>query len=155
MNRQRLEMFVDFYRYLIGIPMKVEDKYVFGYYVPNWTVRDFFLSPNRSRYLYSTSSVIDNCQKAINSHFLDPNPDYYASSSLLYFFTPRPTLSGEIPTANATRLLESAINGSDRNELLLFLQHLSEIHWFDIYNRRHDQRDFTNTIVHWVCTIVG
>jgi len=124
-------------------------------------MRDFFLNPNRSRYLYSTSLVIDECQKIIKHLIFDPNPHFHTSrfDDLLYFFMPTPTPSGEIPIANATHLLESARNGSDRHELLLFLEYLSEIHWFDIYNRdwhRTCERDLTNGIVHWLCTtLVG
>jgi len=154
-DQQRLKRLVDEHSYLIRIPLKVEDKYVLGYHVPIW-IRDFFLDPNRSRYLYSTSLVIDECRKAIKSLILDTNPDFHHHDDLVHFFMPMPTLSGEIPIANATRLLESAGNGSDRHELLLFLKYLSEIHWFDIYNRGQAQRHLTNRIVHWVCTaLVG
>jgi hypothetical protein len=138
--------------------MEVKDKYVVGYYVSNWLC-DFFFDPNRSQYLYSTSLVIDKCQKAIKSLILDPHPTLHKTNSLVYFFTPTPTPCGETPIgniANATRLLESARNGSDEHELLLFLEYLSEIHWFDIYNRGWDQRYLANRIVHWVCTtLVG
>ena len=157
-DQQRLRKFVDEHPHLIRIHTKVTDKCVLRYYVPTW-MRDFFLNPNRSRYLYSTSLVIDKCQKAIKSIILDPNPDSYKTNSLLYFFTPALTLSSQIPIgniANATRLLESARNGSGMHELLLFLKYLSEIHWFDIYNRGWGQRHLTNGIVHWVCTtLVG
>ena len=138
----------------------MEGKYVLRYYLPLW-IRAFFFDPNRSQHLYSTSLVIDKCQKAINSLILDPNPDSYNDDGLVYFFMPTPTLSGEIPIdniANATRLLESAGNGSDRNELLLFLEYLSEIRWFHVYTRFRGlrQRRLTNRIVHWVCTaLVG
>ena len=158
LDRQRLRRSVDEYPYLIRIPIKVEDKYVLQYSVPHW-IRDFFFDPtDRSRYFYSTSLVIDKCQKAIKSLILDPNPDSYDDNGLVYFFVPTPTPSGEIPTdiANATCLLEGARNGSDRNELLSFLEYLSEIHWFDTYNRGQGQRYLTNGIVHWVCTtLVG
>jgi hypothetical protein len=153
-NRQRLR-FVD--EYLIPIQMKVEDKYVLRYYVSKW-LRDFFFDPNRSRYLYSTSLVIEKCQKAIKNLILDSNPDLHTGNNndLICFFMPTPAPSGEIPIANAIRLLESARNGSDRNELLLFLEHLSGIHWFDIYHSGWGQRQLTNGIVHWVCTtLVG
>jgi hypothetical protein len=157
-DRQRLRRFVDEHSYLIRIHEQVEDKYVLGYYVPLW-MRDFFFDPNRSRHLYSTSLVIDKCQMAIKSLILDPNPDFHKNDDLVYFFTPMPTPSGESligNIANATRLLESARNGSDRHELLPFLEYLSEIHWFDIYNRCQGQRHFINGIVHWVCTtLVG
>jgi len=127
----------------------VQDKFVLGYHVQLW-VRDFFLNPNRSRYLYSTSLVIDECQKAIKSLILEPNSDFHLSGSLESFFMP--ILSSEIPVANATRLLE---NGSDRNKLQFFLEYLSEIPWFDIYyNRGPGRRHFTNIIVHWVYTIL-
>jgi len=128
----------------------MKDKYVLAYHVPFW-IRDFFLNPNRSRYLYSTSLVIDECQKAIKSLILDPNSAFRTSHSFVAFFAPKPTRFGENPIADATRLLE---NGSDRYELLLFLEYLSEIHWFDIYNRSRSRRHFTNKIVHWVCTTV-
>jgi len=157
-DRQLLRRFVDEHPYLIRIHRKVEDKYVLGYYVPIW-LRDFFFDPDRSRYLYSTSLVIDKCQKAIKRLILDPNANFHKDDNLVYFFMPTPTPSGEIPIsniANATRLLESARNGPDRNELLRFLDYLSKIHWFDIYNRGRDQRHLTNRIVHWVCTtLVG
>ena len=129
------------------------------FHFPLW-VRDF-LDPRRSRYFYSTSLVIDNCQKAINSLILDPNSDSHDVDGLVYFFapTPTPSESSEIPTdniANATHLLQSTRNESDRHELLLSLEYLSEIHCFDIYDRGQGQRDFTNGIVHWVCTtLVG
>jgi hypothetical protein len=164
-DRQHLRRFVDGLSYLIRTRAheKVKDNYVLGYYVPNWmrNLRDFFFDPNRCRYLYSTSLVIDECRKAIESLILDPNPDSYKTHGLVHFFTPTPSLSpsGENPVsniANATRLLKSATNGSDRNELLLFLKYLSEIHWFDIYNRGWGPRYLTNGIVHWVCTtLVG
>jgi hypothetical protein len=136
---------------------QVKDKYVLEYYVPKWML-DFFLDPNRSRYLYSTSLVIDKCQTAIKSLILDPNPD--SCYNVTSFFTPTLTPSRGILTesmANATRLLESARNGSDRHELLLFLEHLSEIPWFLIYCRpgpAWSQRYLTNRIVRWVCTIL-
>jgi hypothetical protein len=125
---------------------------------PLWT-RDFFFDPTRSRYLYSTSLIIDEYQKAIKRFILHPNPHSYVDYGLAYFFTPTPrALSGEIPIgniANATHLLESATNGPD-NELLLFLEYLSEIHWFDIYARGPGQRYMTNRIMYWVCTtLVG
>ena len=150
---------VDEHSYLIRIHRKVKDKYVLGYYVSVW-LRDFFIDPNRSRDLYSTSLVIDKCQKAINNLVLASNPRFYNNlNSLKYFFKPTPTPPGEIPIdniANATRLLESARNGSDRNELLLFLQYLSEIHWSDIYNRGGEQRHLTTRVMHWVyTTLVG
>jgi hypothetical protein len=155
-DRQLLRRFVDELSYLIRIHQKVKDKYVLRYYVPHW-MRDFFFDPNRCRHLYSTSLVIYKCQKAIKNLILDPYPDFY--DDLVYFFTPTPTPSGEIPIgniANATHLLKSATNGSDRNALLLFLAYLSEIHWFDIYNRGQSRRHFANRIIHWVCTtLVG
>ena len=153
-DRQRSRRFVDEHSYLIRIPIKVEDKYFLGYCVPIWMC-DFFLNPNRSRHLYSTSLVIDKCQKAIKSLILDPKPNYHKTNGLVCFFKPTLTLSGEIPIgsiANATHLLKSARNGSDSNELLLFLKYLSEIHWFDIYNRGWRQRRLSIRIVHWVCT---
>ena len=155
LDQQCLSRFVDEHSYLIRIPLKVADKYVLQYHVPIW-IRDFFLNPNRSQYLYSTSLVIDECQKAIKHLILDPYLDFYKNEGLIDFFTPTPTLSAEIPIANATRLLEGARNGSDRHELLLFLENLSEIDWFNIYNGDWVRRRFTNGIVHWVCTtLVG
>jgi len=155
-NRQHLRRFVDEQSYLIPIHTQVKGKYVLGYYVPIW-MRDFFLDPNRSQYLYSTSLVVDECRKAIKSLILDPNPDSYKNDGLLYFFTPTPIPSDETPfanIANATRLLESARNGSDKHDSLLLF--LSEINWFDIYNRGWRQRHLTNRIVYWVCTtLVG
>ena len=127
--------------------------------VPNWR-RDFFLDPNRSGYLYSTSLVIDKCQTAIKSLVLDLNPDPFYDHGVTSFFTPTllPFRAMLIEgMANATRLLESTRNGSDRNELLLFLKYLSEICWFDIYCRAcsvWSQRHLTNGIVHWVCNIL-
>jgi hypothetical protein len=135
----------------------MDNRYVLGYYVPIW-IRDFFLNPTRCRYLYSTSLVIDKCQRAIKSLILDPNPEFTKTTNLAHFFMLPPTPSGEISIANATRLLESARNasGSDGHELLLFLEYLSEIHWFDIYNRGWGHRHLTNRIVHWACTtLVG
>jgi hypothetical protein len=137
----------------------LNDKYVLSYYVPSLWTCDFFFDPTRSRYLYSTSLIIDECQKAIKHLILDPKPHSYVNcSGLANFFTPTPTLFGEIPIgniANATHLLESATNGPD-NELLLFLEYLSEIHWFDIYNRGEGQRYMTDRIMYWVCTtLVG
>jgi len=157
-DQQHLRRFVDEHSYLIPIHKKVKDKYVLGYSVPNW-LRGFFFDPNRSGYLYSTSLVIERCQKAIKSFIFETNPDSYKNNGPVYFFTPTLTPFGEIPIgsiANPTCLLESTSNGSDRQELLLFLESLSEIHWFDIYNKGWDQRHFTNRIVHWVCTtLVG
>jgi hypothetical protein len=81
---------------------------------------------------------------------------HHKTDGLVYFFTPTPTWSGEISIANATHLLESATNGSDRHELLLFLEYLSEIHWFGVYHGGWVQRQLTNGIIHWVCTtLVG
>ena len=157
-DRQCLRRVVDEHPCLVRIHEKVADKYVLEYYVLDW-MRDFFFNPNRCRYLYSTSLVIHKCLKAIESLLVDPTPDSHNDPGLVYFFTPMPTPSGEAPNgniANATRLLKSATNGSDRHELLLSLEYLSEIHWFDIYNRSRGQRHLTNIIVHWVCTtLVG
>ena len=157
-DRRRLKRFVDEHSYLICTHEKVKDKYVLRYYVPKW-MDDFFFDPNRSLHLYSISLVIKECRKAIQSLILDLTPDFY-NDGLVYFFMQTLTPSGEIPIdnmANATRLLESARNRSDRKELLLFLEYLSEIHWFDIYlNGGWVQRHFTNRLVHWVCTtLVG
>jgi hypothetical protein len=159
LDRQRLRRFVDEHSYLIRTHEKFKDKYVLKYHVPTWAF-DFFFDPSRSRYLYSTSLVIDACQKAIKHHIIDPNPHSYGSYfGLVYFFTPVPSTSGEILNgniANATHLLEGARNGSDRHELLLFLEYLSDTHWFDIYHGSWHQRAVTNRIVHWVCTtLVG
>ena len=159
-DRQRLRRFVDEHSYLIRIHQKLKDKYVLSYYVPMRT-RDFCFDPNRSPYLYSTSLVIDKCQKAIKSLICDTYPYFRENDSLVYFFMSTPTLLfGGVPTvrniANATRLLESATNESDRHDLLLFLNYLSGIHWFGVYNRGQGQRHFTNGIVHWACTtLVG
>jgi hypothetical protein len=158
-DRQRSRRFVDERSYLIRFHGKSHDKYILKYYVPMW-MRDFFFDPIRSRYLYSTSLVLDECQKAIKHHILDPNPHSHVNFGLVYFFTPTSTsLSGEIPIgkiANATHLLESARNGPDKHELLLFLKYLYEIHWFDIYHRGRGHRDLTNRIVRWVSTtLVG
>ena len=157
-DRQRLRRFADEHSYLIPTHIKVEGKYVLGYNVSIW-MRNFFFDPNRSRHLYSTSSVIDRCQQAIKTHILDPNIDPNKNHGLVYFFTQTLTLLSEISisnNANATHMLESATNGSDRHELLLFLEYLSEIHWFDIYHMGCGQRLLTNRIMHWVCTtLVG
>jgi len=157
-DRQCLMRFVDEHSYLIRIHGKPKDKYVLKYYVPTW-MRDFFFDPTRSRYLYSTSLVIDEYQKAIKHITRDPNAGAhsYVDNGLVHFFAQTPTLFGEICNiANATHLLESARNGSDRHELLLFLEYLSEIHWFDIYHRGLGQRYLTNRIMHWVyTTLVG
>jgi hypothetical protein len=158
-DRQHLRRFVDEHSYFHRMQhRKANGKYVLNYYVPVW-MGGFFLDPIRSRDLYSTSLVIDKCQKAINSLFLAPNDPRFNSNSLECFFMPTRTEPGDIPIdniANATRLLESARNGSDQNELLLFLEYLSKIHWLDIYNGNEDQRHFTNGIVYWVCTtLVG
>jgi len=157
-DQQRLRRFLDEHSYLIRIPVKVDDKYVLQYYVPNW-MGDFFFDPNRSRCLYSASLVINECQKAIEGFILDPNPNFYDNDDPVSFFMPTLTPSGEVPIgniANATYLLENARNGSDtgRHVLLLFLEYLSEIHWFDIYNRGMEQRCLTNRIIHWICTIL-
>ena len=154
-ERQRLKKFVDEHSYLTRILMTTENKYFLGYYLPIW-IRGFFLNPTRCRYLYSTSLVIDGCQKAINSLILDPNSDFRMHNNLIYFFMPPPTPSGEIPIANATRFLGNARHGPDRRDLLLFLNDLSEIRWFGIYNRGWSRRRLTNRIIHWVCTtLVG
>ena len=155
-DRQLLKRFVDEHSYLLRMHEKSNDKYVLRYYAPMWT-SDFFFNPTRSRYLYSISLIIDECQKAIKHQLLDLNPHSYANYGLVHFFTPTSTpLSGEIPIANATHLLQSARSGSDRHELLLFLEYLSEIHWFDIYHRGWGQRCLANRIMYWVCTtLVG
>jgi len=157
-DRQRSRRVVDEHPYFHRMQhRRANGKYVLNYYVPVW-VRGFFLHPNRSRYLYSTSLVIDACQKAIKSLILDPIHSH--TSGPIDFFTPmqsmRPTLVPIDNIAPATHLLESAGNGSDRNELLLFLEYLSKIPWLDLYNGNEEQRQFTNGIVHWVCTtLVG
>ena len=115
------------------------------YYLPRW-LRGFFFDPNRSRNLYSSSWVIDKCQRAITS-FTERDRDYQCSS-LLSFFTP--TNYREI--SDARRLLEHIRNGSDSSHLLPFLRCLSEIHWFDVYTAGYTQRRLTNRIVHWLCT---
>jgi hypothetical protein len=56
-DQQRLRL-VDELSYLIHIYQKVNGKYVLRYYLPNW-MRGFFFDPNRSRYLYSTSLVVN------------------------------------------------------------------------------------------------
>ena len=159
LDRQPLMRFVDEHSYLIRIHGKPKDKHLLKYYVPTW-MRDFFFDPTRSRHLYSTSLVIDECQKAIKHITRDPNAGAhsYVDNGLVPFFKPTPTLFGEICNiAKATHFLESARNGSDRHELLLFLEYLSEIHWFDIYwHGDQGRRDLTDRIVHWVCTtLVG
>jgi len=157
-DRQHLRRFVDEHSYFYRIQnRRANGKYVLNYYVPVW-MGDFFLDPNRSRYLYSTSLVIDACQKAIKSLILDPI--HFHARGPVDFFTPmqsnRPRLVPIDNIAPATHLLESAGNGSDRNELLLFLEYLSKIPWLDVYNGNQKQRRFTNRIVHWVCTtLVG
>ena len=75
-DRQRLRRFVDERSYLIRVHGKLKDKTYLMYYVPMW-MRDFFFDPTRSRYLYSTSLVIDECQKAIKHLILDLNPHSY------------------------------------------------------------------------------
>jgi len=151
-DRQRLR-FVDEHSYLICIHPWVKDKYVLSYYIPMRT-RDFCFDPNRSPYLYSTSLVIDKCREAIKSLICDTSPYFRENVVLVHFFMP--TLFGKMPTvrniANATRLLESATNESDRKELLLFLNYLSGIHWFGVYNGGRGRRHFTHGIVHWLCT---
>ena len=155
-DRQRLKRFVNEHSFWVRIHDKFKGKYVLGYYISNWMC-NFFFDPSRSRFLYSTSLVIDECQKAIKNLVLDANPDSYKNRSPVYFFTP--TSSDEVlinNIANATCLLECARNGSDRHGLPLFLKYLSEIHWFDIYHRGWRQRHLTIRIVHWVCTtLVG
>ena len=153
-DRQRLMRFVDEHSYLIPIHTKVKDKYVLRYHIPIWP-RDFFFDPNRSQCLYSTSLVIDKCQRAIKNLILDTTPDSY-NDGLIHFFTLTPTLSGGIPIANATHMLESARHGPHRSDLLFFLEYLSEIDWFNIYHSGQGPRHLTNGIVHWVCTtLVG
>ena len=154
-DRQRLRSLLNEHSYFCRIQRRsANDRYVLQYWLPEW-MQDFFLDPNRSRYLYSTSLVIDTCQKAIENLILDPtsNSD---SMNLVDFFAP---LWCGVPIgniANATHLLERAGNGSNRNELLLFLEYLSKIHWLDVYNGNEQQGRFTNGIVHWVCTtLVG
>ena len=155
LDQQGLRRFVDEHPYLIPIFTRVNNKYILGYNNPIW-MHNFFLDPNRSQYLYSTSLVIVKCQKAIKSIILDPDPEPFEPSGLLNFFLPTLTPFHKIPIANATHLLESARNGSDRNELLLFLDYLSKIHWFNIYNGGPGKRHLTNRIAHWVCTtLVG
>ena len=158
-NQQCLRRYLDEHPYLTCAPIHAEDKTVLEYYAPIWT-NDFFLNPNCFQYLYSTSLVINECQKAIKSLLLDPLANSSLNDNLVYFFKPTQTPSQvsteTFPIANATRLLQSTRTGSDRHELLLFLQYLSEIHWFDIYTRGWGQRDWINGVVHWVCTtLVG
>ena len=162
LDRECLRRFVYEHSYLICIHhwQWVKGKYVLGCYVPTWMC-NFFLDPNRSRYLYSTSLVIDNCRTAIKSLILQA-PNHFNSffdQGVTLFFTPMTPSHGILIECmvNATHLLESARNGSDRHdELLLFLEYLSGIPWF-IYCRpgsdRH-QRRLTIGIAHWVCTIL-
>ena len=150
-DRWVLRKFVDENSHLIHVGNgRLEDqgKLVLAYYVPRW-LRGFFFDPNRSRSLYSTSWVIDKCQRAIEG-LIGLDSFFHSLSS---FFRSR-LKYGEV--CGASHLLEHVRNGSDRNELLLFLEYLSKIHWLDIYNRGQGQRRVTNRIVHWVCTtLVG
>ena len=155
-HREDRRRFLREHSYLICAHEEVEDKYVLEYYVTNWML-DFFLDPNRCRHLYSTSLVIDVCRETIQILILDPDP-FSFNGDLVEFFAPTlpvELISGRL--ANATHLMESAARSeSERHELLLCLKDLSEIHWFDIYNRGQGQRRLTNGIVHWVCTtLVG
>ena len=124
-------------------------KQVLVYYVPHG-LHDFILDPIRSRSFYPTSLIINKCQWAIKE--LESNAQF-SSRFLAHFFEP-PPVAFEI--SNASRLLEHFRNGSDNNDLLLFLRYLSEIHWFNIYTRGGHERWVTNGIIHWVCTtLVG
>jgi hypothetical protein len=120
---------------------------VLVYYVPRW-LRGLFFDPSRSRSLYSSSWVIDKCQRAITSLIKQDRVYDLSTFKLLSFFTP--TNYGEI--SDASRLLEHTRNGSNNNDLLLFLKRLCEIHWLDVYTAGWDQRYLTNRLVQWVCT---
>jgi hypothetical protein len=151
-DRWVLRRFVDENSHLIHIGHgKFEDdgKFVLAYYVPRW-LRRFFFDPNRSRSLYSISWVIEKCCQAIVGLFFEPRTSCYPLAS---FFESKLKF-GEIP--GASHLLEHVKNGSDRNELLRFLEYLSKNDWLDIYNKGHGQRDVTTRIMRWVCTsLVG
>lgn len=148
-DRWALKRFVDENSHLVHIAngMVIHGKVVEAYYVPRW-LRGFFFDPNRCQSLYSTSWVINKCQRAIEG-LIQQDSGFYLFSS---FFVSKK--HGEIP--GASHLLEHARNGSDRNELMLFLEYLSKVHWLDIYNAGQDQRRVTNGIIHWVfTTLVG
>jgi len=142
LDQQQLRKFIDEHSYLIHIQhKKIKEQHVLGYYVPHWLC-DFFFDPHRSQSLYSTSWVIDECQRAIEG-FIGPNSVSY--SPLHFFMQPY----GEI--SDATHLVEHVKEGYDGNDLLHFLGYLSTIHWLDIYTRGWHQRSLTHGIIHWMC----
>jgi len=144
-DRQRLRRFVNEHSLLIHTQhIKVKDKHLLGYSVSHWFC-DFTFDPSRSRSLYSTHLVTSECQRAIEA-FIATNSGFYPKE----FFVRYDEISEEWSSqADASRLLE---HGSDSNDLLLFLQYLSEIHWLDIYIQGSDGRYLTNGIIQWVCT---
>ena len=150
-DKRILKRFVDKHSHLIYIGHDYEFNFgdlrrcVLVYYVPRW-LRGLFFDPNRSRSLYSSSWVINKCQRAITS-LIEPDC-VFDFKSLLSFFMP--TNFGE--SSYASRLLEHIRNGSDSSHLLFFLSRLSEIHWLDVYTAGWEQRHLTNGIVHWLCT---
>jgi hypothetical protein len=148
-DRQLLKRFIE--EHSLPAIYKPEDrrfKYVLAYYVPD-ELRDFIFDPIRSRCFYPTSWIIDKCQWAMKE--LQSNPQFH-SSFLLDFFQP----CAVVGVSDANRLLEHVRNGSDNNDLLLFLKYLSEIHWLDFYTRGWYGRQVANGIVRWVCTaLVG
>jgi hypothetical protein len=127
-------------------------KHVLAYYVPRG-LREFFLDPVRSRCFYPNSWIIDRCQWAMKAAAsqLESNVHFH-SNFLINFFRPQ----AAVVISPASRLLEHVRNGSDNNDLLLFLRYLSEIHWLDFCTRSWGGRRVAIGIVHWVCTtLVG
>ena len=150
-DRQRLRKFVQEHSSLINTHHTMADdrlsvaghRHVLRYSISRWLC-DFAFDPNRSRNLYSTSLVTSECQRAIGA-FIAKNSVFWPHQ-LNQFFVQDDEVS------DASRLLEHAKDGSDRNDLLLFLRYLSKIHWLDIYPRGWNEGHFTHGIVQWVCT---
>ena len=141
-DRQRLRKFVDEHSPFIfhSRHTKVKDKHLLGYSVSHWLC-DFIFDPNCSGSLYSTSLVTRECQRAIKT-FLAGN----SGCCPHWFFVQYDGIS------EASRLLEHAENGSDSDDLLPFLQYLSEIQWLNIYTRGWGGIDLAHVIIQWVCT---
>ena len=142
LDRQRLRRFVKEHPILIHTQhTNVDNKYFLGFYISHWLC-DFIFDPSRSQSLYSTSLVTSKCRQAIEV-FIAQNSSFYPEE----FFVRRD--GREI--SDASRLLEHAKNGSDSDDLLLFLQYLSKIYWRYFYTRGFQERLLTHRIIQWVC----
>jgi len=141
-DQQHLRMFVNDSTLIHIQYLNVNNKYLLMYSISHW-LWDFTFDPNRSQSLYSTFLVIRVCHQVIEA-FIAKNGDFCRADRFFMQYD-------ELGDSNASRLLEHAKNGSDSNDLLLFLQYLSKIHWLNIYTRGWQERCLAHAILQWVC----